>query len=42
MTAVQLPLITPPQFWGKVGGGSNEEAPDACFLRRFLFLIFLR
>ena len=41
MTAIQLPLIPPPQFWGRVGWGSNEEAPDVCFLRRFLVLIFL-
>src|ERR1700732_2225968 len=28
-------------FWGRLGWGSSEEAPDVCFLRRFLVLIFL-
>src|ERR1700688_3762581 len=31
MTTIQLPLIPPPQFWGRVGWGSNKEAPDVCF-----------
>ena len=30
-----------PVSWGTAGWGSSEEAPDACFLRRFLVLIFL-
>ena len=40
MTTIQLPLIPPPQFLGEGWVGSNEEAPDVCFLRRFLVLIF--
>ena len=42
MTTIQLPLIPPPFSFGRGWGwGSNEEAPDVCFLRRFLVLIFL-
>ena len=34
-------LTPPPCLGGGLGWGSSEEAPDVCFLRRFLVLIFM-
>jgi hypothetical protein len=34
-------LTPPPCLGGGSGWGSSEEAPDVCFLRRFLVLIFM-